>query len=231
MEILGKMYRHRSLLGLTIFGCLALSIPAFADGLHSVVYSDGPINGTSGASFIGSLGAETGAVTDSFTLATGSILREVTDIGLWAFGTPASVQWGIRSLLDTPPNCFIDTDCRLATSTLMNNFLFVNTSGYSVWSSSFSLPNIPLPPGTYYLTLEGGSSLEDGSTRDLLFWDQNSGPSAAFLGGGLFGVPIPAESFEITGTTGIPEPLTYGLFCALLLGVFGAAGVRRRKQA
>jgi hypothetical protein len=208
------MRKHIAILAFAACGCLG--IPAQAD---TVLYSDGPINGTINAELINA-GKET---SDSFTLTSGSTLTGVQDIGLWtvAGDAPVTVVWDIG----TVP--FGSTD-GTGTATLTNNSTSIPGSGdggvFTVWSSSFSLPSITLGSGTYYLTLEQGVTANSMN----LGWDINNGPSSAsHTGSGS----VPAESFEIVGNVvaAVPEPRMNVVLSALLVGLLALARLRRRK--
>ena len=187
---------------LLTFAVLAAAIPASAD----VLYSNGAVNGTVTAYGISPLFA----VTDSFTLTSASVLTGVGGIGLWtdAVGdTPLSAQWGISSLPEFT-NGIGGGGAPVAT--LTNTFLF-DSGPFSIYRSSFPLPNITLPAGVYYLSLQNATTAQSLE----LFWDESSGPSLAFQ---TFVGQIPSESFQILGTP-VPEPNTEAPLLVLFLCV------------
>jgi len=196
------------------FTVLAAAIPASAN----ILYSNGAVNGTVNGYGISPLFA----VTDSFTLTSASVLTGVGGIGLWtdAVGdTPLSVQWGISGLPDFTNGA---GGGGAPVATLASTFLF-DTGPFSVYRSSFPLPNIALPAGVYYLSLQNGTTAQSLE----LFWDENDGPSVAFQ---TFVGQIPSESFQILGTS-VPEPNTELPLLVLLLCMVGLVRLRCFKRA
>jgi hypothetical protein len=209
-------------------GILAIAalccVPASAAG---VLYSNGPINGDLTAYFINA--GSTLAVADSFTLTSNSVLTGV-DFGAWvpSGGTPASVQWGISNAPDYGSGLGGGTASTLTNTLFCTNSLSCGENlGYDVYTSSFALPSVALPAGTYYLTLQNGDPAGLG-------WDQNNGPSVAYDSGlpgnlnGYFGAGTNSETFDITGTAATPEPGSMALVGSALIG---AAALLWRKAA
>jgi PEP-CTERM motif len=207
-------------LALLTIACLVLAVsPAMADTL----YSNGPINGTTDAWTI-NFGF---SVSDSFTLGADPKVRNL-HMGLWLFpgdslAAPSSVQ------IDIGTTSFGTDIFSEALSPSGSTDLGINQFGYDIQQVDFSLGEIDLPPGTYWLTASN-ATLPNG---DPVYWDENSGvgcpspgcPSSAFentLGS------IPSEAFTLTGDKGTttPEPSSILLFAS---GILGVAGVLRRK--
>ena len=199
-------------LGWLSIGCLLLSAPAWGE---VVLYDNGPVNGaiTAEAIYAGQ------AISDSFTLTNSSVLTGVT-FGDWSGtgGTPTGVQWGISASIggsdlgggDAGPSSVFVTDSP--------------DDLYFVYDSTFSLPDISLGPGTYYLTLQNAY---------LQYWDVNDGPSAAYNGpaDNLANTAVPgtdSESFQILGTE-TPEP-NPGPVVAGLFACAAAAGFIRKRR-
>ena len=194
-----------------------LSTPASA----GVLYDNGPISGT-----LSAWGINSGfAVADSFALTGTSTITGAT-VGLWltARDSPVSVDWGISA---SP-----DYGSSLGGGTVgLTNTLWCSgcASGYDVYTSSFSIsPNIPLGPGTYWLSLQNGVTSQGG----LVFWDINNGPSVAWenavgnVANNLFDGSN-SDSFQILGdTSSAPEPASTAMF---LSGLALVAGLARRK--
>lgn len=187
----------------------------------------------------------TNLVTDEFTLSATSTLTRVV------FG---------ETILDTSgSNTFLPkfVNYEIGTSPFGHDAMGPNTAGgtggigatitgtsgsLSEFSSSFALPDIVLPAGTYYLTLNAaldtsGNSitneywaLTDGTSGDAMFRSIDSGTGATSTG------DLNNEvSFQIYGkvgapATGVPEPSTLSLLGLGLVAVMMGA-LRRRKSA
>jgi hypothetical protein len=197
---------------------LMLTIPATA----GVILDNYPINGGITAWTINF----TYSVSDSFTLASGATANGV-NFGVWLF--PQDTITGVDWAIGTGP---FGTNYGSGTASVSLG----STSGngiYDVGSASFSLPNIALGAGTYYLTLQNAVS----RGGDPVYWDENDGPGIdawenadGHLSGNCAanngGSGTCAESFQILGdTSAIPEPTTFALLGA---GLLAAAGLRRR---
>ena len=163
------------------------------------------------------------AVTDNFTLVGNATLTGV-DFAVWVYpgDIPQSVDWELG-------NSAFGSNIGVGTaSNLGVTVLGLNEYGFDLDEVSFSLPEIQLGAGTYWLTLQNASI----ANGDPVYWDENSGsdcsspgcPSQAFsneVGS------IPSESFDIrgnyNGTT--PEPGSVILFSS---GLVALGGVVRR---
>jgi len=213
LDVMKGLRRVRSLkmhsLSLSVVAlCLTLAaLPAVADTL----YSDGPINGT----------------TDGWTINFGFVVSDrFTATGL-ANGLTFAAWLFPGDVLETA-EVMITSD-ELGGTTYLDevvNFTQSNCSGnqygYNVCleSGSFTATNLN---GTYWLNL-GNAVVNNG---DPVYWDENSGPSAASEN--ILGT-LPAEAFTIVGgttsTTSVPEPSTVLLFGS---GILGLANLVRRK--
>ncbi len=188
---------------------LVLVLSNVGQSYADLVYDNGPINGGVEAWTI-NFGYQ---VSDSFTLGSPATLTGA-QIGLWAFSgdTPTSVDWSIGSVA-------FGSDISSGAATLSNVYQYTNGYGYDILESTFSLGGV-LGAGTYWLTLQDATT----ANGNPVYWDQNSGPSAAqesALG------TIPSESFQLYGAGSVPEPST---ICLLGIGVAGLAGYCRRRR-
>jgi hypothetical protein len=203
---------------LTLFALLLAGLPATA----SILYSNGPVNGTSTAYYI-----DVYVVSDQFTPSgsdmTGFEIAEWVDSGV----TPLTFDWAVGSAAfgnDVASGVATIGGAGNATATLLcqsgaafNGGTCGASFGYDVYQVDVSTGPITVSAGDW-LTLTGATDNED--LRDA--WDMNSGPSQAehnTLGS------VPSESFSITSGA-VPEPSTLMLFGC---GFLGLAAVLRRK--
>ena len=215
------MNKRIYLLTLVVATAFLLSTPASA----GVLYDNGPING-------GILGWTINfgfAVADSFTLTGTSTLTGVANVGLWLSpgDSPVSLDWGISAAPDYTQSLgggTVDPTITVWCSGCGSEY-------YDIYSASFSLPNLVLGPGTYYLSLQNGVTSTEGNP---LYWDDNNGLSVAYentIGplADFDGFPgSNSSSFQILGdTSGVPEPASTAMF---LSGLALVAGLARRKM-
>jgi len=198
----------------TVYALALLAIAVVPASADVDLYSNGPINGTFAAWIIsGGL-----YVSDSFVLSSAATVTGA-DFGAWTFpgDTVTSVQWSIGTI--PYGNAYGGT---AATS---DTFVSSLLGAYTVDSDSFSIGNISLGAGTYYLTLANAVTAQNG----LTYWDINNGPSLAFFsdGGGYFSLSD-SEAFGIQGTNGTvtPEP---GYWALLSVAIVGLIWVKRRR--
>jgi PEP-CTERM motif len=204
--------------------CALAAMPASA----SIVFDNYPINGTI-------LGFQVNGgvqISDSFVLGSAATLSGV-NFGAWNFAgdTITSVDWAIGNT----PFTSIGTDH--GTATVSGTFQFTNAPGFDIYSDTFALPGVALGPGTYYLTLSNAVT----KSGVHAFWDENDGAgvdawrndgSLAQLSGTNCGFLHPnagtcAQSFQILGSSTVPEPGTISLLGGGLLLLGGL--VRRRR--
>lgn len=214
---------------------LALICADVAVAKADVLYSNGAPGG------YGAIGINQGSqVEDSFTLSSESTLTGAT-FGTWLVvykGTPVtgiSVDWTIvgseGSQTQLCPTC-----SGTAALTPDGSFVLANSPGYVGIDESFSLPDLDLAAGTYWLELQN----ETNSLDAVAVWDTSGGPSQVWgnLEGDLsgdncdiyYGSGKCSNSFTIIGTpssvVATPEPASLALLgtCIPLL----CAEVRRR---
>jgi hypothetical protein len=103
--------------------------------------------------------------------------------------------------------------------------------------------NVTLGPGTYWLTLQDGTTTKSGG---LVYWDINNGQSRAWesyygyangvilpdlssTGGGVSSHGTNSNSFQILGMVSDPPPVPLpGSLLLFAPGLVGLAAVRRR---
>ena len=168
------------------------------------------------------------STTDSFVLSTAANVTSVT-LFVWEHSDPAyngsavtSVGWSITS------SAFGGATYASGTAT--------PTDAWAAWaygpaghdnlrSETFSIPSLPLGAGTYWLQIQNGVA---GS--DVLTWDSIGGASQAYTESPSANImPWDSEAFQVLGDpTGTPEPGSFGLLAA---GVLGMAALLRRRTA
>jgi hypothetical protein len=198
-----------------------LSVPAWS----TTLYSNGAVNGATGGLDIDQPDGR--EVTDSFVISATSTVTQVSNLGLWtnsASGdSPLELSWVISTLPDGG-----GTVQGSASGEAFSSIVTFGTSGaFTVFSVSFAIPSVTLTPGTYYLELFNALSNRNG----FVGWDENSGTSTADSNTyPTLGTPITeaSESFEIDGTSAVPEPASVATLGAGL--GFLAWMSRRRKR-
>ncbi len=204
--------------GAAMGAAMTLAIGLAQPASASVLYDNGPINGTVDA-FTMNFGY---AISDSFTLSSASTVTGV-NFGVWSFpgDTLSTVNWAITSNpADFTPG---------ADAAVTNGATSTNGYGYQVGMDSFSTGAVNLGPGTYYLVLQNASV----PSGNPIYWDENNGPSSANhntignLAGWDGSCCTGSEAFQILGTTGVPEPATWAT-TILGFGLLGSTLRRRR---
>jgi hypothetical protein len=198
-----------------------LLVVASAPLSAAVLYDNGPINGNIGAWTVDGVAK----VTNSFQLSSASIVTGIV-FGAWAYPSRTGiwVDWAITS---TP----FGTPLASGESTLSNQFLFSNTSGADVSRESFTIPQLALGPGTYWLELDDTMT----TNSRWFWWDQNNGPSQAQYIGRNGQGSIGSESFQILGSPAaspaVPEPGSLTLLGSGALIVCMALLAKRKSRS
>jgi hypothetical protein len=224
-----------------LLGLLAIAVVSASADVD--LYSNGPINGTTGGYNIN--GGY--SVSDSFVLSSAGTVTSV-DFGAWTLQgyTFTSVQWSVGT---APGDNSLGSGVAATTDTFFRTDFFSDGS-FTVDSDRFSTGSISLGAGTYYLTLQNAGTNVISGIGSVAAWDVNNGPSTAFQANdqcapatycsvasenpsSTFGAGTNSESFDVRGTTGTitavtPEP---GSYAALILGFGGVMLVVRSRRA
>jgi hypothetical protein len=197
----------------------ALFSTTFSAAHASVIYDDGPINGTTDAWTI-NFGF---VVSDTFTVSSGTSNLNGLTFGAWLFpgDTITSVEVSMTSQADGG-TVYFDEMVNLTQSGCS-----VNQFAFDVCTETGSFHGPTLPNGTYWLNLQNAMV----PSGDPVYWDENSGIGCTSPGCPSMATtsePIPPESFTLyggpAGTT--PEPGSLTLF---LLGLASAVGTMYRR--
>jgi len=186
----------------------------------TLLYSDGPINGTLDA---GGISQGRGPLSDSFTVG-GNSAMTVAVVGLWLSpgDTPVAVDWEIGT---TP----FGSDIASGTSSFFDQTnMGPNAGNFDIWQSSLDIGGTVLAGTTYWFSLSNATTDPAFSGEDFVYWDLNNGPSSAFQLANGVNHPVGAQPFDIFGNviTTSPEP---GSILLLGSGLLSLAGIRRRR--
>lgn len=186
-----------------------LTIPAWAD----VIYSSGSINGTI---YADALSTPPWTLSQPFTVASPSYITDLSNVGIWIFGGYSfeSLTWTISTAADGGGTLEATaTVTSPASSTQLTPASSYGNSGQAdVYSMSFSVPDVLLGSGTYYLTLSNGfTNCNCADAADALYWDRNNVATTgvAYFEGNT-DITNVGWSFQVDGhgpsTSTVPEP-------------------------
>jgi hypothetical protein len=198
---------------------VAVAILATSTITHAdVLYSNG------GGSTFGALGSQPvndgSSTTNPFTIQIDDTHAVVNGLNfvLWVpiGDTATSIAWSITS---SPFGTLLASGDQ---ASLPNDFIAQAVGGSDlVYDEFFSIPDLPLAAGTYWLQLSDATTTHNGAVG----WDQAMNGPTAYVND--TGTQVPGELFQISGTAIFtPEPSTFSLFGTGLLGMIGVA---RRK--
>jgi len=193
---------------------IALSLPSL--GSASTLYSSLPDNDVSSPNIY-----FTWSGSAHFTLADDSILNGAT-LALWMNNdvTPSTLDWSIQDSTGAT-NLFSGTGAALTNIGPTP----VRNGDFSLYYSTFSLPNLDLAAGNYLLHISNcGHTDYDGCGWGLVA-DQTGGGSDIQFNGETPGT-IGTYAFSIQGDTAAPEPDTWLMLAPAIAGL--AAIIRRR---
>jgi hypothetical protein len=180
------------------------------------VYSNGLVNGA--AASYGITGMLT--VTDSFTVGSSTSLT-MAQVGLWDHHTSSSAPLSLNWSIGTTP--FGSDISSAVNATLKDTFKFTSAFGFDIYESTFSITGSVKPGTTYWLTLTNGID-PNGSGP---FWDVTSGPSKVLLGPAGIAPDTGSNSFQLFGSTVVPEPTGLAL-CGFAVAAVGLRAWRKR---
>jgi hypothetical protein len=156
-----------------------------------------------------------------FSLGYDSILNGAT-LALWMNNdvTPSTLDWSIQNSTGAT-TLFSGTDAALTNAGPTP----VRHGEYSLYYSTFTLPDLDLAAGNYLLHISNcGTAVHDGCGWGLVSDLAGGGSDIQFTG--ETPATIGAYSFSIQGDAAAPEPTTWLMFVPALAGL--TAVIRRR---
>jgi hypothetical protein len=206
-----------------VLGFLSLAVAVSARA-ESLVYDNSTaISFTASAWEVGVTGGFLNSVDNSFTLTSTATINEIT-AGVWvpAGDTLTSATGGIF----TAPFAG-GTDEVNGTITPISSTYEGSIYGWDLYEEVFSISQVTLAPGTYYLTFESANTTNSGL---LAAWDMsgNSNTSAdEWSGNGDQSTGLTSTTFALySPDSPVPEPSSLYLLGS---GVAALAGMIRRK--
>jgi hypothetical protein len=211
--------------------CLALTVSA-----QTIIYSEGPIDGTTNSFFVTgpNLPNFLGSVQDISNgfVAANTAAATHLEWGEWSVGAPTSFAYSLSA------SAFGN---ELGGGTVAQNagnstLLFTNAYGYGVYDVKVGITPVAMTAGnTYWLSI---SNATDAANDETQGWDipgyPVGGPATCNFrqsGTNYGGCGVGGESFTLSGGTvpppSTPEPSSIMLFGS---GILGLAGILRRKM-
>ncbi len=213
-----------------VMSCSLFAVGIAPASASTVLYDNGPANGN-----LDAWGINFGyGVSDSFHLSTAATVTGA-DFYTWVYPADSltSVDWSISS---DPLGG--GTVYESGTATATGTFLSTKDYGFNLFAETIAFPSLDFGAGSYWLTLQNAVVVNG----NPIYWDQNDGPSAAWLSGlgnlNTSGYPCSgactfSEAFQITGDPlgggqggAVPEPASFGL---LGLEIVGIASLMRKR--
>jgi hypothetical protein len=161
-------------------------------------------------------------VTSSFSVAQSSTATGVT-FSEWSLNQlTTSLSWAITT------SAFGGTVIASGMASDLTNTDATALGSWTITETSFSLPDVSLAAGDYWLQLGAGNGSSETAWGTAIGGSSTSEQQSVSNGTPQSPGSILSESFSITGSaTDVPEPASIAVFAT---GLFGAALVRHRRR-
>ena len=184
----------------TVRPVIALMAPLFLlSGMaqSTVVYDNGPIQGITARNIGFGVLTNDFSISNSFSIDSKSTITGIT-FGAWIpyANTVATVDWAIGTT-------FFDVSLGSGVAVAFGDQPVGGAGPFTFTLTSFSVPDLALGAGTYFLTLTNGLNDQGGT----VFWDASFGSSLARQTDGGTPFDIDSSAFQVLGKA-IPEPST-----------------------
>lgn len=218
----------------TLFAIAALILLA-TSARADILYSDGAIGQFGGEIYGGQWISAGYTSSDSFVLTSDSIVTDLSNIGILVgsgdtVSDPHAQLVTLTWIISTAPGGggVVEASGINVSPSGATPLNLTYQSGYmDTYNVNFTVDNLTLGAGMYYLTLTDGIGTVT-YPADFVAWDQNNGPSLdTNYFEGVFYDTRPGESFEIDGIA-LPEP---NGICLLAIGILMLIAVKLRRSA